>query len=268
MRRRRARRRPVLRWLVRLTVGLVVVILVGGALCYGWLRTGLPQTAGRLVLPGLQQEVSVWRDRDGVPHIFAADDDDAYFALGFVHAQDRLFQMDFQRRLGAGRLAEILGSSVLGIDRSMRTLGLYRAAEASVEVLSPPVRQALDAYTRGVNAFLTTRGGALPPEYYLLRTAPEPWRPADSLVWGRLMALTLSGNWRGEALRARLAQRLTVQQLDDWYADDNFAGPITVPPAIEKSQTIDDLFARTLAALPDVIRPRTASNVWVVDGRQ
>jgi penicillin amidase len=266
--RRRARRHPIRRWLIRLTVGLIGVILVGGALCYGWLRTSLPQTAGRLVLPGLQHEVSVYRDRDGVPHIFAADEPDAYAALGFVHAQDRLFQMDFQRRLGAGRLAEVLGSSVLSVDRTMRTLGLYRAAEASVESLSPPVRQALDAYARGVNAFLATRGGALPPEYYLLRTTPEAWRPADSLVWGRLMALTLSGNWRGEALRARLAQRLSVQQLDDWYADDNYAGPVTLPASIEKSQATDDLFARALAALPDVIRPRTASNVWVVDGRQ
>src|SRR5271170_1798292 len=148
--RRRARRRPVLRWMVRLTVGLVVAILIGGALCYGWLRTSLPQTAGRLVLPGLQQEVSIYRDRDGVPHIFAADDDDAYVALGFVHAQDRLFQMDFQRRLGAGRLAEAVGSGALGIDRTMRTLGLYRAAEEAVAAASPAVRRALDAYARGV----------------------------------------------------------------------------------------------------------------------
>ncbi|MEJ0067400.1 MAG: penicillin acylase family protein, partial [Pseudomonadota bacterium] len=202
------------------------------------------------------------------PHIFAANDDDAYFALGFVHAQDRLFQMDFQRRLGAGRLAEAVGSGALGIDRTMRTLGLYRAAEAAVAASSPEVRHALDAYARGVNGFLDTHGGALPPEYYLLGGAPEPWHPADSLVWGRLMSLTLSGNWRGEALRARLAKRLSTQQLDDWYADDNTAGPITLPPAIEKSDIPDDLFARALAALPEVIRPRLASNVWVVDGHQ
>ena len=272
MARRRARRRSLRRWLVRLVVWPVIAILLVGGLGYAWLRTSLPQTAGRVSLPGLHQEVSIYRDRDGVPHIFAADDDDAYFALGFVHAQDRLFQMDFQRRLGAGRLAEVVGAGALGIDRTMRTLGLYRAAEASVEQLSPPVRQAFEAYARGVNAYLATRGWALPPEYYalgkyfLLAAAPEPWRPADSLVWGRLMALTLSGNWRGEALRARLARRLTPEQLADWYADDNYAGAITLPEGIEKSQAIDDLFARTLAALPEAIRPRLASNVWVVGG--
>lgn len=264
--RRRSRRRSARRWLVRLLVWPVIAIVAAGGLGYAWLRTSLPQTSGRLELAGLHQEVSVFRDRDGVPHIFAADDDDAYFALGFVHAQDRLFQMDFQRRIGAGRLAEVLGARVLGIDRTMRTLGLYRAAEASVAALSPPVRQALDAYTRGVNAFLATRRWALPPEYYALRIAPEPWQPADSLVWGRLMGLTLSGNWRGEALRARLAQRLSPAQLADLFADESAGGPVTVPGGIEKSQAIDDLFARTLAALPDVIQPRLASNVWAVDG--
>jgi penicillin G amidase len=266
--RRRSRPRRVLRWLVRFALALLILVPAGGAGFYAWLRTSLPQTAGRLVLPGLHQDVSIYRDRDGVPHIFAADDDDAYVALGFVHAQDRLFQMDFQRRLGAGRLAEAVGSGALGIDRTMRTLGLYRAAEAAVAAASPAVRRALDAYARGVNGFLDTNSGALPPEYYLVGGAPEPWRPADSLVWGRLMSLTLSGNWRGEALRARLARRLSAEQLADWYADENSAGPITLPPAIEKSQATDDLFARALAALPEAIRPRLASNVWVVDGHQ
>ncbi|HUA53442.1 MAG TPA: penicillin acylase family protein [Candidatus Sulfotelmatobacter sp.] len=264
--RRRARPRPLLRGLIRALAGLVIVLLAGAGGGYLWLRTSLPQTTGRLALPGLHREVSVFRDADGVPHIFAADDHDAYMALGFVHAQDRLFQMDFQRRLGAGRLAEVLGAGAVGIDRTMRTLGLQRAAEASLASLSPEVRAALQAYADGVNGFLETRSGALPPEYYVLRTAPEPWRPADSLLWGRLMAITLSGNWRGEALRARLAQRLTPAQLRDWYADDNYAGAITLPTGIEKSDATDALFARVLAAMPDVLRPRLASNIWVVDG--
>src|SRR5258707_11964472 len=267
MRRRRSRARRILRWLIRGTIGLLFVIVAGSAIGYAWLRTSLPQTRGRLMLPGLHGEVAVYRDGDGVPHIFAATDDDAYVALGFVHAQDRLFQMDFQRRLGAGRLAEVVGPSAVGIDRTMRTLGVYGAAEASLEGLSPEVRHALEAYARGVNAFLETRGGALPPEYYVLRSEPEPWQPADSLVWGRLMGLTLSGNWRGEALRARLAMRLSAEQLEDWYGEANASGAITLPSTIEKSQATDDLVARALAALPDAIRPRLASNVWVVDGR-
>ena len=267
MRRRRARARQRWRWIRRSLLGLLILVLGSGAIGYAWLRTSLPQTRGRLALPGLHQPVEVLRDADGVPHIFAADDEDAYTALGFVHAQDRLFQMDFQRRLGAGRLAEVVGAGALPIDKTMRTLGLYRLAEASFAHLSPPVRRAFDAYARGVNAFLETREGAWPPEYYLLRTEPEPWRPADSLVWGRLMGLTLSGNWRGEALRARLAMRLTPQQLGDWYADENFSGAVTLSPEIERTHAEDALMQRAFAALPDALRPRLASNVWVVDGR-
>src|SRR5579871_4213318 len=149
--RRRSRTQRLRRLLVRIVAGIVIVLFAGVGGGYLWLRTSLPQTSGRLVLPGLHREVSVFREVVGVPHIFAEDDDDAYLALGFVHAQDRLFQMDFQRRLGAGRLAEVLGPSAVGIDRTMRTLGLQRAAEASLATLSPEVRRALQAYADGVN---------------------------------------------------------------------------------------------------------------------
>src|SRR5439155_24899651 len=121
-----------------------------------------------------------------VPHIAAESDRDAGFALGFVHAQDRLFQMDMMRRLGAGRLSEVLGEASFGTDRTMRTLGLYRAAESQLDALSPPLREGLDAYAAGVNAFLA-QNTVLPPEYALLRSTPEAWRPADSPVSGKYM---------------------------------------------------------------------------------
>ena len=125
--------------------------------------------------------------------------------------------MDMMRRYGAGRLSEVFGARTLAIDRTMRTLGLYRAAEAQFAGLSPAVRATLEAYAAGVNAFLATRRGALPPEYYLLGAAPEPWRPADSLVWGKIMDLELTGNYRGELLRARLLQRLSPDDLAVLY---------------------------------------------------
>src|SRR5262249_11003627 len=148
------------------------------------------------------------RDTDGVPLITAGDDEDAAFGLGFVHAQERLFQMELQRRYGAGRLAEIFGSEAAPTDRQMRVLGLYRAAEAEILFLSTAVKRGLEAYAAGVNAFLATRRGALPPEFLVLRFAPEPWRPADTLVWGKLMALRLGGNYRGELLRAQMARTI------------------------------------------------------------
>ena len=171
---------------------LLLLLLLGAFL---YLRSSLPKTSGTLTLPGLTAPVEVVRDANAVPHIYAGSREDAYLALGFVHAQDRLFQMDFQRRVGAGRLSEVLGGATLGTDRFLRTLGVYRAAERSLSNLSAEAQGALASYTAGVNAFLEGRRGALPPEFLVLGYEPEPWRPADSLVWLKMMAWDLGGNW-------------------------------------------------------------------------
>ncbi|MCK6451722.1 MAG: penicillin acylase family protein [Alphaproteobacteria bacterium] len=226
---------------------------------YLYLRSGLPLVAGEIALAGLAAPVTVGRDPVGVPYIAARSEADAWYALGFVHAQDRLWQMDFQRRIGAGRLSEIMGPATIGFDRFMRTLGLYRVAEANLAHLSPPVRAALDAYAAGVNAFLATRHGALPPEFLLLRYAPEPWTPADSLVWGRMLALQLSDNMRHELLRARLARRLPPKQLADLYPNTTRReAPVTLAGALA-----DDLWA----ALPHEVLGVGASNEWVLAGQ-
>src|SRR5438874_6328092 len=138
---------------------MLMLLLVGGI--YLYVRSSLPQVDGRIVVAGLTHPVTIACDEDGVPLISSAVDADAAFGLGFVHAQDRLFQMEMMRRYGAGRLAEILGEQAVGIDRQMRVLGLYRLAESSLPLLSPSLRRGLDAYAAGVNAFLETRSGAL-----------------------------------------------------------------------------------------------------------
>src|SRR4051812_4087555 len=246
--------------LAALAIVVPVVIILGGWL---WLRSGLPDFDGTVALPGLSATVEVARDRNAVPHIFARSQDDAYFALGWLHAQDRMWQMDFQRRIGAGRLSELIGTGSLRFDRMMRVLGFYRQAEASYAVLAPEVRAALDAYADGVNAWLDTRSGALPLEFQVLRHEPERWRPADSLVWGKLMALQLSGNYRDELLRARLMQKLTPQQVRDLFPDYPRSAPVSLMAGLE---TID--FDRLHAALPPPFGPSSASNEWVISGRQ
>src|SRR6266852_3362169 len=245
-----------------LVVILVPVVLAGGA--YLWLRNSLPQTSGTLVLVGPSAEIRITRDAAGVPHIAAANDRDASFALGFVHAQDRLFQMDMMRRLGAGRLAEVLGEGAVGTDRTMRTLGLFRAAERQLTALSPPLRTALDAYAAGVNAYLA-QGATLPPEYALLRTVPEQWQPADSLVWGKYMALLLSGNYRRELAHARIATHVTAEQLAQLYPEYPAEAPVTLGAltALYRNLPLD----RILASLPEAVGPTFASNNWVVDGK-
>jgi penicillin amidase len=243
---------------------LALLIVLGGGLIL-YLLSSLPQTNGRLLIPGPKAEIRIERDADGVPLIVAQDDEDAAFGLGFVHAQDRLFQMELQRRYGAGRLAEIFGPEAVTIDRQMRVLGLYHAAEAEIPFLSATVRRGLEAYAGGVNAFLASRRGALPPEFLLLRFAPEPWQPADSLVWGKLMAVRLGGNYRGELLRARLARTVPAADLASLYPEYPKDAPTTLSDMrpIYRRLALDALYE----ALPPVVGPIYASNNWVVDGR-
>lgn len=239
-------------------VSLIVLLLLAAGGTLMWLRGSLPQTRGRLHVAGLLDSVTVSRDAYAVPRISAANEHDAYFALGFVHAQDRLWQMEMQRRAGAGRLAELFGTTALPTDRFMRTLGVYRLAQTSLERLEPPVRAALEAYAEGVNAWMAGRTGPLPPEFVFLGHVPEPWVPADSLVWGRLMAMQLSGDWREELLRAQVAARLPLERLRTlWPAS----------PADAATTALDETTAGALiAAMPDIVQPRLASNVWVVSG--
>jgi penicillin amidase len=241
-----------------------LVLIVGGGL-YLYLLSSLPQTDGRLVVLGPKAEIRIERDADGIPLIVAQDDEDAAFGLGFVHAQDRLFQMELQRRYGAGRLAEIFGPEALTIDRQMRVLGLYRVAEAEIPFLSSAVRRGIEAYAAGVNAFLATRRGALPPEFLLLRFAPDRWQPADSLVWGKLMAVRLGGNYRGELLRALMARTIPATDLDVLYPEYPKDAPTTLSEMlpIYHRLALDALYE----ALPPVVGPIYASNNWVVDGR-
>jgi penicillin amidase len=245
--------------------GFLALLLALGGGVYLYLRSALPQTDGRIVLSGPRAEIRIERDADGVPLIVAQDDEDAAFGLGFVHAQDRLFQMELQRRYGAGRLAEIFGPQAVAVDRQMRVLGLYRAAEAEIPFLSPEMRSALDSYAAGVNAFLAARRGALPPEFLLLGFSPKPWRPADSLVWGKLMALQLGGNYRGELLRARLARTISTADLALLYPEYPKDAPTTLAAMVPiyRRLALDELYE----ALPALVGPNYASNNWVVDGK-
>jgi penicillin amidase len=238
-----------------LLLGLIVVVAGG----YYWLRTSLPEAGGQIALDGLEHPVSVIRDANAVPQIYAESKHDAYFALGFVHAQDRLWQMEFLRRLGAGRLAEILGAKVVRTDQYIRTLGIPHVAEANYANSPPAVQAALKAYADGVNAWLATRGGALPPEFVLLRYEPEPWRPVDPLLWSRLMATRLGRNQGAETMRLRVAEALAENGLpanliEDLWPRASADEPITVA---------GDLLPAKPAALQD-----SGSNGWIVHGQR
>src|SRR5512134_1188611 len=203
-----------MRMLLRLAFAALIVAAVVAAVLYFHLRRSLPQETGEARLAGLEKPAEILRDRFGVPHIFAQSLADATRALGYVHAQDRLWQMEMNRRTAAGRLAEVLGPPALEADRFLRTLGVRRAALANFARLDKPTQQLLENYAEGVNAFLAA-GPVLPIEFWLTGVKPEPWTPADSLGWIKMMAWDLGGNWRNELLRLRLAKTMPLERIHE-----------------------------------------------------
>ena len=189
-------------------------MLVFGVGTYFQVRGALPPYAGHYEVKGLKAPVEILRDKNAVPHIIAGSIEDAAFGLGFVHAQDRFWQMELMRRLGQGRLSEILppaivGNGIVDTDRTMRGLGVYRAASDSVGALSPrhPLRCSTSyAAGREFLARPAISSSASSSRWSsccrAVATGPSRGRPADSLVWAKLMALGLDGNWRQELLRA------------------------------------------------------------------
>ena len=181
---------------------LIALLLVG---LWFWVRTSLPELQGSVSLPGLARSVEIRRDATGVPSIVAASQEDLYFALGYVHAQDRLWQMERRRLQAAGRLAELLGEEALASDLLMRTLGLRQAAERDVARSSARTSGTLQAYSDGVNAFLATHDGPLPLEFQLLGHVPEEWTPVDVALLQKLTSWEWSSAAARELLRARVA---------------------------------------------------------------
>lgn len=205
-------------------IAAAAVATAGGG--YALLRPSLGARDGLIRVAGLQAPVEVVRDRWGVPHIYAQSEEDLFFAQGYVHAQDRLWQMELARRAARGTLAEALGASALAGDRLARALGFVQAAEAEWAQMAGEERAALDAYARGVNAFLEERG-RLPLEFRLLGLEPAPWQAQDTLAWARLLAWCLDGGWRQELVRARLVQAVGAErakELDPALAEEALLG--------------------------------------------
>jgi len=248
----------------RIFLVLALVFALACAAGYAWLRRSLPQLEGAVTLAGLKAPVEIVRDRHGVPHIYAGSVADAYFALGFVHAQDRLWQMEMNRRIGSGRLSEALGAATLDADKFLRTLGVRRVAEATLKALNAETRSQIDAYAAGVNAFLAQRSGPLPPEFLLTGVQPGPWQSADSVAWAKMMAWDLGGNWRSELLRLRLAKKLSTAQIGEFLPPYPGDAPLALADYAALYRQLD---ASKLAALAlPGLTEDGASNNWVLAG--
>lgn len=257
--------------LITLAIGLVgLVALAGLGLLWAIFRRPLPQVKGEQRLDGLDAAVEIVRDRWGVPHIYAENEHDVWFAQGFVHAQDRLFQMEYARRLARGTMAEAFGPAALEADRWSRVLGFWRATLGDLEALDAGERAALKAYAAGVNAYIEARRYRLPAEFALTGHKPEPWRPEDSLGVLKVLGWALSQNWEGEILRLQLLHALGPERaldLDPFYPA---ASPLIVPTAGQISpQAAAEATGRLLAAYRAASEwfgkaGAAGSNNWVV----
>jgi penicillin G amidase len=225
--------RRISRWPIFTAV--VLILALGGltSLAIANVRTSFPETSGRLMVPGLKGQAEVLRDSYGVPHIYADNPEDLFQAQGYVHAQDRFFEMDFRRHLAAGRLSELFGISQLETDAYIRTLGWRRVAEQELRLLAPSTRRYLDAYAAGVNAYIAGRSASdLSLEYSLLRLqglrySPAAWTAVDSVAWLKVMAWDLGVNHTQESDRAIISSKLGVARAADLFPhhplEDDFA---------------------------------------------
>ncbi|MFA7278539.1 MAG: penicillin acylase family protein [Sterolibacterium sp.] len=241
-------------------------VTLAGLVSFQYLKSSLPQISGTLSLPGLLAPAEIQRDHHGIPHIYAQTLRDANFALGFAHAQDRLWQMEMNRRISAGRLAELFGPVSLDTDRFLRTLGIRRVSLATWDKLDADTRSIFEAYTDGVNAFLAINDKPLPPEFILLGHRPEPWSAIDSVAWIKMMAWDLNSSWRPELLRMQLAGRLSTRQVQEFLPPY----PGDTAPALPDLGALYASFAtaatRIAAAAPAQPPEGIGSNNWVVDG--
>ncbi|MEU1880605.1 penicillin acylase family protein [Streptosporangium sp. NPDC020072] len=291
--------RPLM-WLARVVTTLVVLCLALAGAGVLAVRASFPQVSGDLKVKGLTGKVTVYRDKTGVPHIYADSSEDLFLAQGYVHAQDRFFEMDFRRHVTAGRLSEMFGPSTLPEDKAIRTMGWRRIAERELPMLSEQTRRYLDAYARGVNSWMEQHEGALGKslEYGLLRLTnsgyqPEPWTPVDSVAWLKAMAWDLRSNLSDEIGRAVAASKLPRERVEQLWPGYPFG---THRPIVTKGSVTDHGFdqaqeprgaspgpeesadptaltgaAATVAAVPSLMGdPKggngIGSNSWVVGG--
>ena len=277
-----------------LVAGILVIAVIAAGVGVWTIQRSFPQVAGSITLDGVDSQVTVQRDSLGVPTITARGTHDLFFAQGYVHAQDRFWEMDFRRHVTSGRLSELFGASQLPTDRFLRTLGWRAVAEQEVEALDPTVRAYYDAYAEGVNAYLKDHDGAeVSLEYAVLGLQNpeyeiEPWTPADSVSWLKAMAWDLRDNIESETDRALMAPNFTSDQLAELYPgypfdvnpvivptittalpagfdDGTDAAPGTAATASIEWTEVDDVI-EAVSALVGGVGEGVGSNSWVVSG--
>lgn len=280
----------ILKRILTIFIALIVILaaLAGGGFYY-LSRQSFPQTNGGLQMAGLNGKVEIIRDKFGVPNIYADTPHDLFMAQGFVHAQDRYFQLEFAKRVGAGRISELFGKSALNQDKFIRTLGWPRAAQVEAAALTGETKEAMEAYAAGINAYLDKNADKASLEFNVLGLIgrawkPEKWTTADTIAWGKVMAWNLGGNMDEELTRAALLAKGGADMANALMPPYPKTMPVIAPSAQTPGQTsnpntlaaqavsADDALAllelsQSVSALMGIQRDTDiGSNDWVVAG--
>lgn len=260
----------VRRWLARLGMALLLLLVLAGAGAAWRVTSPWPQTRGNLVVAGLEAPVRIVRDKWGVPQIYAENESDLLFAQGYLHAQDRLWQMDYFRRLGSGTLSEIIGGRILPTDRFLRTFGLRRHAERALKEVDAETLAMLEDYCAGVNAYIESHRSTLPLEYALVGApAPEPWTPVDVLTWGNVLSLQLAGNYRLELLRGQLFAQIGEEETEQLMPPRAPNTPLIIPDGASLEGAFEGADLTALHEIDEWVGDPAlpwGSNNWVVHG--
>jgi penicillin amidase len=223
-----AKKGKIMHIFLMLLAGLIALIAIAILASFLWLRTSLPKYSGNMNIGGIKSNVQIIRDKNAIPHVFAKNREDAYFAMGFVHAQDRLWALEMTRRAGLGRISEAVGDTGLPTDKFVAALDLDKIAAETDKRNNPETRAAISAYVKGINAGIDNHKGALPPEFLLLGLKPEHWTDTDVNRLGGLASLG-SGNWREEMMRAKISTKINCEKLYDLYSKAEENSAITYP---------------------------------------
>jgi penicillin G amidase len=234
------------------------------------LQAAVPDYTGTRLLRGLAHPVQIYRDQLGIPHLRAHSVSDAFFGQGFVHAQDRLWQMDFDRHRAYGRTAEYLGEKAVPQDILLRRLRLEASARTDYDAVNVETRAMLEAYAAGVNAFVQSTD-RLPIEYQLLTTTPEPWQPWDACAVFKVRHVFTGGVWQAKLWRARLLRHLGPDLTAKLYADEASGQPLIIPPGVDyRGPALNGLEAlRAGEALVSALQELDGgSNSWILAGQR
>lgn len=256
--------------LIGLTVSFIIIFLVGGYFIGQMLKASLPEYSGELKTSSIKNNIDVYRDSLAVPYIFADSDEDAAFALGYLHAQERMFTMDLIRRAGEGRLSEILGEKTIPFDKMFKTVGIKRNIEKNFDLYNPDVLKILKSYSAGVNLYIAEAKGKYPIEFDVLGYDPYEWEPIHSLIIVRLLGWELNMSWWVDFTFAQIVQKFGKEKALEILPDYPENAPYIIQSDYKKLSVLNSSLIETdkqYRKFLGISGTHLGSNNWVVNSK-